>query len=127
MKYFILMSLAALLSVIAMTSCNYMKEPVLCAPCSEWIMDTKINAVKLRWKERHECSRDTYMCYFAPHLSTSYIMRGEQDNRHFMSIILHNSMHGSIIIKLCASNRAQCGRCLSQSYREGCTGILKDW
>jgi hypothetical protein len=47
------LSLSALLSAIAMTSCNHMKEPVLCAPCSEWIMDTKINVVKLRGKERH--------------------------------------------------------------------------
>jgi hypothetical protein len=82
MKACLLLSLAALLSVITMMSCNYTKEPVLCAPCSEWIMDTKINVVKLRGKERHECNRDTYMCSFAPHLSTSYILRAEQDKRN---------------------------------------------
>jgi hypothetical protein len=65
-----------------MTYCNHVKEPVLCAPCSEWIMDTKINVVKLRGKERHECNRDTYMCSFAPHLSASYITREEQDKRN---------------------------------------------
>jgi hypothetical protein len=50
--------------------------------CSEWIMDTKIDVVKLRGKERHECNRDTYICSFAPHLSTSYITREEQDKRN---------------------------------------------
>jgi hypothetical protein len=82
MKACLLLSLATLLSVITMASCNYMKEPVLCAPCSEWIMDTKKNAVKLQGKKRHECNRDTYMCSFAPHISTSYILRAEQDKRN---------------------------------------------
>jgi hypothetical protein len=59
MNAWLFMSLAALLSAITMTSCNHMKEPVLCEPCSEWIMDKKINVVKLREKERNECNRDT--------------------------------------------------------------------
>jgi hypothetical protein len=82
MKAFLLLSLTALLSFVTMTFCNYMKEPVLCVPCSEWIMDMKMNAVKLRGKGHHECNPDTCMCYFAPHVSTSYISRAEHDKRN---------------------------------------------
>jgi hypothetical protein len=39
MKACLLMSLAALLSVVTVMSCNYTKELLMCAPCSEWIMD----------------------------------------------------------------------------------------
>jgi hypothetical protein len=82
MNAWIFLSLAALLSAITMISCNHMKEPVPCAPCSEWIMDTNINVVNLRGKERHEYNRNTYVCSFAPHLSTSYTTREEQDKRN---------------------------------------------
>jgi hypothetical protein len=49
MEAFLLLSLAALLSfvTIASTSCNCTKGPVLCAPCSERIMDMKMNAGRL--------------------------------------------------------------------------------
>jgi hypothetical protein len=49
MEAFLLLSLAALLSfvTIASTSCNCTKGLVLCAPCSERIVDMEMNTARL--------------------------------------------------------------------------------